>query len=170
MKEKIPQNETNEIPFINIEKEISKEEIKKLPDETEPGTYYRGMNAEDAIKSIFGKLNLDANPKYSNLGERDNATVNLHESVYFSPTSKTNKNKEFLCSVGFDPFPNTKIEGSYLGRNTHARITGPIIGKEIFIRFAGKKPGQPSKLVKHFSPKEFYEWYQKNMNQKNPIE
>ncbi len=146
----------------NAEKEITPEKIKNLPDWEEPASYYRGVKAEDALMAIFGELKLDAHPKKSVLGSRDNASLNPDEAIYFSPSSETKTGKKFLCAIGFDPLPTAKIEDSYLKRTTFARITGPVIAKEVILRFAGKKPGQPQKKVRFFSPKDFYEWYTKN--------
>lgn len=144
------------------EKEISKEKIESLPDWEEPTAYYRGVKVEDAIKALFGELKLESEPRDEILGSRDNATLNLHEAIYFAPTSKLGK-KKFNCAIGFETLPGTKVEKSFLGRSTFVRITGNILAKEIIIRFAGKKPGQPQKKVLYFSPKEFFYWYEKNL-------
>jgi hypothetical protein len=146
-----------------LEKEISKERIKPLADWEEVGSYYRGVNVEDALRAIFGELKLEAEPKEEILGTRDNASLNLHEAIYFSRSSETKDGKKFLCAIGFDPLPGSKIEKSYLGRNTFVRITGNVVAKEIILRFAGKKPGQPQKRVRYFSPKEFYQWCKENL-------
>jgi len=61
------------------------------------------------------------------------------------------------------PLPDTKVEDSFLKKATFVRVTGPVAAKEIVVRFAGKKPGQPEKKVKYFSPKEFYQWYRENV-------
>lgn len=156
-----PEKKENRDEIILFEKEVSKEKIESLPDWTEPGTFYRGVKIEDAISALFGELKLEAEPKDDILGTRDNATLNLHEAIYFSPMSKIGKRK-FSCAIGFDPLPGAKIEESYLGRSTFKRVTGNVAAKEIVVRFAGKKPGQPSKKVRYFSPKEFYQWYLKN--------
>ncbi len=149
--------------FENFEREINPDKVKTLPDWEEPGAYYRGVKAEDAFMAIFGELKLDAHPKEDIIGTHDNASVNHDEAVYFSPTSGTNKGKKFLCAIGFIPLPTAKIEDSFLGKSTFARITGPVLAREVVLRFAGRKPGQPQKRVKYFSPKEFYLWYKENV-------
>lgn len=148
---------------FDFEKEINKEQIKKLPDWEEQGSYYRGVKVGDALKAVFGELKLDANPENDIIGSRDNASLNIHEAIYFSPSSRTAEGKGFLCAIGFDPLPIAKVEDSYLKRSTFVRITGPVIAKEVILRFAGNKPGQPAKEVKYFSPKQFYQWYKENI-------
>lgn len=170
MLEKIPFEQSGQIPYKNrkeifddIEKKPAPEEIENLPDWEEPGSYYRGVKAKDALKAVFGELKLDANPENDIIGSRDNASLNIQEAIYFSPSSQTAKGKKFLCAIGFDPLPIAKVEDSYLKRSTFVRITGPVIAKEIILRFTGNKPGQPSKEIKYFSPKKFYQWYKKNI-------
>lgn len=170
MPEKMPFKQTEPIFyktekefFDDIEKKIAPEEIENLSNYEEPGCYYRGVKIEDALKAIFGKLELDANPENGIIGARDNASLNIHEAVYFSPPSFTKNGRGFLCAIGFDPLPTAKVEDSYLKRNTFVRITGPVIAREVILRFAGKKPGQPQKKIKYFSPKEFYQWCKENI-------
>lgn len=166
MLEKIPfEIQKPKLPEIEskLEEEISKERIESLSDWEEVGSYYRGVKIEDALKAIFGELKLETEPKGEVLGTRDNASLNLHEAIYFSRPSETKDGKKFLCAIGFDPLPGSKTEESYLGKSTFVRITGNIVAKEIILRFAGKKPGQPQKKVLHFSPKEFYNWCKENI-------
>lgn len=171
MSEKIPfENKKPETREIKLEltekifeKEISKEKIDSLPDWEEVGSYYRGVTVEDALKAIFGELKLEAEPKEDILGSRDNTSLNLHEAIYFAPTSKTKDGKKFLCAIGFDPLPGSKVEESYLGRSTFVRVTGNVVAKEVILRFAGKKVGQPQKSVLYFSRKGFYKWCKKNL-------
>ena len=156
--EALPVKET-----FDLEKEVIKEKINTLSDEQEPGSFYRGVRAEDALRAIFGQLRLDANPRNDSLGTRDNASINLSEAVYFSRTSKTKTGKKFFCAIGFDPLSTTKVEDSYLGKENFVRVTGLVIAKEIIVRFAGKKLGSPAKENRHFSPREFCQWYQDNV-------
>lgn len=151
-----------EVEISNQEKEITKEKIESLPDWEEPGSFYRGVKVEEALRAILGDVKLDANPKDEALKTRDNASLNLHEAIYFADSSETKKGRKFLCAIGFDTLPGALVESSCLGKSTFARISGPIKATEVVVRFAGEKPGNPAKKVKYFSPKEFYFWYQKN--------
>jgi hypothetical protein len=137
--------------------EITPELLERLSPEEEPGRFYRGVPVEDAIKALLGKLNLESEK------DRDNATINMDEAIYFARTSQTKDGKKFLCAMGFNPAPGADVKNSYLGRWTFFRVRGPVVPTEFFIRFAGKEPGKPSKKVKFFSPKEFCDWCQKNL-------
>jgi len=145
------------------EKEINFEKIENLPDWEEPGAYYRGVKAEDALKAIFGELELNANPKEDIIGSRDNASLNLHEAIYFSPSCQTKKGEKFLCAIGFIPLPGAKIEDSFLKRATFVRVSGPVVAKEVVVRFASKKSEHSEKRIKYFSPKEFFQWYKETV-------
>jgi len=59
------------------------ERIENLPDSAEPGVFYRGVPAEDALSGILGKLIVEANPKGEShiLGPRDNVSLRLNEAV-----------------------------------------------------------------------------------------
>lgn len=152
-----------EKPLLSeLEKEISPEKIEKLPDWPEACAFYRGLPAKDALMALLGELKLEAAPKEDVLGPRDNSTINSTEAIAYAPTSQTKKGKKFLCAIGFDPLPETIIKNSCLGQLTQFQITGPILSKEVIIRFSGEKPGQPGQ-VKFFSPKEFYQWYINNV-------
>ena len=122
------------------------ERIENLPDSAEPGVFYRGVPAEDALSGILGKLIVEANPKGEShiLGPRDNVSLRLNEAI------------------GFNPLPGSNIEHSGLNRDTFLRYTGPIKVTEVALRFAGKESGRPSR-VKIFSPREFVKWYKENM-------
>jgi len=148
--------------IVDFEKEITRENIDVLPDWEEPGSFYRGVKASEALEGIFGKLELSANPSGDPIGSRDNATLNEADAIYFANPSETKKGQKFMCSIGFDPLPGAVVEKSRLGKSTFFRFSGPLQAKEVTIRFAGKEEGKPGK-VKHFSPKEFYEWYRQNM-------
>lgn len=139
-----------------LELEITPESIESLPDSIEPGTFYRGSRAEDALAAAFGKLELDAHPKGKVVGSRDNATLNLDEAIPAAPTSVTRDGGKFLCTIGFDPLPGARIEPSFLGRFTSRRITGPVQASEVVLRFAGKKPGRPQSEVRYFAPRDFF--------------
>ena len=139
------------------------EKNENLPDSIEPGIFYRGVPATDALRGIMGRLIIDANPKDDVLGPRDNVSLRLNEAVSFAPSSQTKKGQNFLCAIGFNPAPGSNIEHSGLNRDTFLRFTGPIKVTEVALRFAGKESGKPRK-VKHFSPREFVEWYRENVN------
>lgn len=141
------------------EREITKEKIETLPDWEESGSFYRGVKVQDALWAIFGKLELKANPKSGIVGSRDNASLNLHEAIYFADSSETKNGQKFLCAIGFDLLPGAKVENSFLGRSTFMRVSGPVRATEVVVRFAGKELGKPAKKVKYFSPKKFYQWY-----------
>lgn len=145
-----------------IEREISPEKIEALPDWEEPGSFYRGVTAEKALTAIFGKLELASNREGSMVGSRDNVTLNEADAIYFAKPSVTKKGRKFLCSIGFDPIQGAIIEKSRLGRATFFRFSGPLEVKEITIRFAGKEQGKPG-IIRHFSPRGFYEWYKENI-------
>jgi len=140
------------------------ERIENLPDSAEPGVFYRGVPAEDALSGILGKLIVEANPKGEShiLGPRDNVSLRLNEAVAFAPSSQTKNGQNFLCAIGFNPLPGSNIEHSGLNRDTFLRYTGPIKVTEVALRFAGKESGRPSR-VKIFSPREFVKWYKENM-------
>ena len=142
------------------EKEISNEKIETLPDWVEPGSFYRGVKASDALQAIFGKLRLEANPKDEILVSHDNASINLQEAIYLADSSETKKHQKFLCAIGLDPLPGAYVESSKL-KSTFVKLSGPVKATEVVVRLAGKEPGKPAK-VRFFSPKEFYYWYQKN--------
>jgi len=150
-------------PVPETEKELTPEKIELLPDWEEPGSFYRGVTAQEAVGGILGKLRIDANPADDPVGRRDNACLNLQDAIYLSrQTSQTKYGRKFMCAIGFDPLPGAEIEPSFLGRSTFIRFTGTPNITEIVLRFAGKEPGKPGQ-ARHFSPKEFYEWYQKNI-------
>ncbi|MBU3901354.1 hypothetical protein KJ590_00710 [Patescibacteria group bacterium] len=148
-------------PNSSFENE-NREKINSLPDWEEPGLFYRGLTADDALKGIFGELKIDSNPKGSKMGSRDNISLNLHDAIYLGHNaSETKDGRKFMCAIGFDPMPGAIIEPSFLGRDTFMRFTGSPKVTEIILRFAGRQPGQPGK-IKYFSPKEFYLWYKEN--------
>lgn len=153
---------TKEEGVSDFEEEITKENIEVLPDWEEPGSYYRGLKAAEALKAILGKLKLDAKPSGDPVGPRDNVTLNESDAIYFAEPSETKRGQKFLCSIGFDPLPGAVVEKSRLGKATAFGFSGPLQAKEVTIRFAGKEPGKPGR-VRHFSPKDFYEWYRQNM-------
>ena len=131
--------------------------IENLPDAIEPGAFYRGVPARDALSGIMGKLIVDANPQGGSdvLGPRD--------AVAFAPSSQTKSGQNFLCAIGFNPLTGSNIEHSgLLNRDTFLRYTGPIKVTEVALRFAGKESGRPRK-IKIFSPREFVEWYRENI-------
>lgn len=139
------------------------EEINGLPDYEEPGLFYRGLTAQDALSGVLGELRIDANPKGSKMGSRDNASLNPHDAIYLAHDfSETKDGRKFMCAIGFDPLPGAVIEPSFLGRDTFMRFTGWPKVTEVILRFAGKQLGQPGK-IKYFSPKEFYLWYKENV-------
>lgn len=142
-----------------LEREITPESIEALSDAAEPGAFYRGLGAGDALRAVFGKLELDANPKSEVVGSRDNASLNLVDAIPAAPTSETRDGEKFLCAIGFEVSPTAKVEESFLGRYTNRRITGPVVAREIVLRFAGKEPGQPPAAVTYLSPQNFYQWY-----------
>ncbi len=138
------------------------EKINDLPDYEEPGLFYRGLTAQEALRGILGELKIDSNPKGGKMGSRDNVSLNLHDAIYLARDfSETKDGRKFMCAIGFDPVPGAVIESSFLGRDTFMRFTGEPKVTEVILRFAGKQPGQPGK-IKYFSPKNFYLWYQEN--------
>ncbi len=137
------------------------QEIEKLPNYEEPGSFYRGMSVNDVLLSLFGRLKLEANPD-DLIGERDNATINANNAIKYGRTSETKEGKKFICAIGFDLLPGAKVEPSRLGRWNQYKINGLVIAKEIFVRFAGKKPGKPS-MIQTFSPRDFYIWCKENV-------
>jgi hypothetical protein len=147
---------------IKKEIEVKPERIEALLNSSQPGLFYRGVKAEDAFLSVFGKLKLNAHPEGEVIGARDNATINMSEAVQFSRTSQTKANRKFLCAIGFDPLPNALIEKSCLGRATQFRVTGDVAATEVVVRFAGKEPGKPGKAIL-MSPQKFAKWYLKNI-------
>ena len=146
-----------------LEGKITPESVEALPDVGEPGAFYRGLGAEDALRAAFGKLELDAHPRGQAVGSRDNASLNLIDAIPFAPTSETKGGRKFLCAIGFDALPAARVEDSFLGRFTSRRITGPVRASEVVLRFAGKEPGQPQPEVRYFAPQEFFEWYRDNV-------
>lgn len=146
-----------------LEAEISPEDAKALSDQAEAAAFYRGLPAKDALYAAFGRLKLNAHPPGRIAASRDNASLNLAEALPFAPTSSTRDGRKFLCTIGFDPLPPAKIEDSFLGRHTSRRITGPVLAREIIIRFGGSTPGRPAEGPKFLSPREFYEFYLANM-------
>ncbi|OGZ36011.1 MAG: hypothetical protein A3A94_00335 [Candidatus Portnoybacteria bacterium RIFCSPLOWO2_01_FULL_43_11] len=146
-----------------VEKEISKEQIERLPNYQEPPCFYRGLSAKDAFKSLFGYLELCSKPEHDPIGERDNATLYDRDAIAFAPTSIDKKGKQFLCAIGFDPVDKIETLPSRLGRTNQLRINGKIRATEVIIRPAGKKQGKPGR-TKFLSPKEFYNWYIENID------
>jgi hypothetical protein len=144
-----------------VEKQEQLEKAERLSDFKEAPSFYRGVPVQDALPALFGKLKLNAYPKKDPVGSRDNAIINSIDAVAYGPTSKTKKGEKFICAIGFDTLPGTQIETSRLGRYNQFRITGPVVAKEIIIRFAGEK-GKPKKAL-FFSPKAFYKWYHQNV-------
>ncbi len=142
--------------------DISPEKIRDLTDHQEAPTFYRGLPAEDALKAIFGRLELDSKPEGSSIGERDNTAFSSRDAIYYAPTSFGKNGKKFLCAIGFDPAEEVEILPSCMGKLDQLRINGRVRATEVMVRPAGKKPGQSGK-VKFLSPKEFYYWYEKNI-------
>jgi len=157
--EKIPSRSEKR---INAKEEIFEKASEKLSNYEELGSFYRGLNVEDAFLSLFGKLKLESDRTGGTIGQRDNATINSTDAIAYGRTSLTKDGKKFICAVGFDPVPGSHIESSKLGRWNQFRINGFIIAREVLVRFAGKKPGKPGR-VQIFSPKSFYEWYKENV-------
>ena len=151
-----------ETPTENFEKEFLPEKPEDLADEESSSAFYRGVPVKDALKAIFGNLELKTEDENSPIGNHDNVSLNLDEAITFSPSSETIKGKKFSCVIGFSPLNETKIDPSYLGKNTFFRVNGKILAKQIIVRFAGNKPGQPAKRIKYFSPKDFYKWVSEN--------
>ena len=137
------------------------QEAKGLPGYGEPGSFYRGLSVKDAVLSLFGKLTLEANPD-DVVGKRDNATINASDAIAHGRTTETRDGDKFICAIGFDPLSVTRIESSKLGRWNQFRISGPVITKEVLVRFAGKKAGKPAR-IQIFSPRDFYLWCKENI-------
>lgn len=134
---------------------ITKEMLGGLDDEEEAPQYYRGMDVHDAFLALFGKLKLE--------GKSDNVTSSLQDAIMYAPTARDKNGEEFLCAAGVDLLQGAKIKNSHIGRQTQFIADGFAFAQDIIIRKKGKEAGNPGKVI-YMSPKQFLEWYNKNIN------